>query len=106
MGELKRILENSVKDTHKLKGEPNSRQIYQSYRNKYRDLVGEIVIWRSKGNKYLKKPKVVMIDSVYDYFLVVKKETFSLEQQTGYVYYAVNYASLLIGTDRIELMEE
>ncbi|UXR28919.1 hypothetical protein [Bacillus paranthracis] len=105
MGYLKEVLEQSYKDVYSIKGKTQADVTYGMYRNQFERIVGQIAIWKTQQNPNIKQPQLVLIEKTYEHHVLLKKETFNLEGEKGYLYFSVNYASVLCGMDTIELLE-
>jgi hypothetical protein len=106
MGALKDILEESLRNAHKrVVGKSHADITFESYRENFDKLVGEPAIWKTSNNINLKKPQLVFIEKTYKHYVVVSKRTFNLDKEEGIIRYAINYASMIAGSDTIETLE-
>lgn len=105
MGALKHILEESIKNAHRITGKSHARTTFESYQESFDRLRGEMAIWTTNNNPNIKKPQLVQIERTYPYYVILSKRTFNLEGDESCIRYAVNYASIIAGCDAIEMLE-
>jgi hypothetical protein len=106
MGALKNILEESIRNAHKrVAGKSHADITFEGYRRSFEQIKGEPAIWKTSNNVNLKKPQLVFIEETYKHYVVVVKRTFNLDKEEGIIRYAVNYASIIAGSDTIDTLE-
>lgn len=82
-----------------------SASVYNEFKEKFDELIGEPIIWRTKGNTNLKAPQLVVVERAYEHFVLVVKTTFNVEGSENKIRYGISYSSLYCGFDSYETLE-
>ncbi len=106
MGELKKIVENSVKHLKNIQEtESESENFYKSYQQKYKKFEGKKAVWKTKNSPIVKAPKLVTIIHAYKYHLLVESENVTYDGSHHTLSYSIEYASILSGFDTLRILK-
>lgn len=105
MGELKKIVEHSVKHLNNINPDFGSKIFYDSYKEKFKKLEGKKAVWRTKNSPVIKAPKLVTIIHAYDYHVLVSGLNITYDGSHNYLNYSIEYSSLLSGFDTLRILK-
>lgn len=105
MGELRKIVEEYVRTKDTVDNESPAERVFRQYKSKYQNLIGKAAIWRTFQNKNIKKPQLVTIEGVYDHFVLVRKDCYSIDGKLRNIRYGINYSSLISRHDTLDVVE-
>lgn len=102
---LKTILEKSILKENEDSKVTISKRERNNFKDMLQDSVGKTAVWTTADNNYVRTPKYVQIEEVFQNFVLVRQQCHSLQGTMSYVRYGIDYSSLYAGHDIIELLE-
>lgn len=106
MGALKDLLERALRENNQINEDTTEATIlFKDFYDKFMDMRGQVVIWKTLQNPNLKHPQLVIVEQPYRYFVLVKKIAYNSQGEENVIRYGVNYSSLFVGHDTIESLE-
>jgi len=105
MGVFKDMLERALAENGVIDEQNSpSAKVYEDFQNEFTNLIGEPIIWRTKNNTNLKAPQLVVVEQVFERYVLVVKTSYNVEGFPNQIRYGILYSSLYCGFDTYETL--
>lgn len=104
MGELRKIVEDSVKHLKTVKQTASSINPYKNYEQQYKSLEGKRAVWKTKNSPVIKAPRLVTISHAYPFHVLVTSENITYDGSHHFLNYSIEYASIISGFDTLRIL--
>ena len=106
MGLFRDLLEQALQQNNSInEKDTHMYSVHMKYKGKFKKLIGEPIIWKTRNNTNLRQPQLVIVEKAYDHYVLVKKISYSVDGHTYVTRYCILYSSLYCGYDTYETLE-